>query len=96
VRPMINALKMHGLIERIPQTHHWQLSSIGLHASLFLTRLYARAIRPGKSLIDPEALQSDQALRRAFGKLATQINLLCEKEKPAAEKPDSFRGNLEA
>ena len=53
-------------------------------AALFLSRLYARAIRPGLSLIDPQALPSDHALQRAFQSLDKRINLFCQQEKLAA------------
>jgi hypothetical protein len=80
----LRRLKMHGLIQRIPRTHRYQLTAFGLRAALFLSRLYGRAVRPGLSLIDPEALPSDHALQRAFKNLDERINLFCQQEKLAA------------
>lgn len=80
----LRRLKMHGLIQRIPKTHRYHLTALGLRAALFLSRLYARAIRPGLSLIDPQALPSDHGLQRAFKNLDKRINLFCQQEKLAA------------
>jgi hypothetical protein len=80
----LRRLKLHGLIERIPQTHRYRLTAFGLRAALFLSRLYARAIRPGLSFIDPAALPSDHGLQRAFNHLEKHVNLFCQQEKLAA------------
>ena len=80
----LRRLKMHGLIERIRKTHRYQLTPFGQRAALFLSRLYARAIRPGLSFIHPGALPSDHRLQRAFRSLEKHINLFCQQEKLAA------------
>ena len=80
----LRRLKLHGLIKRIPKTHRYELTPLGLRAALFLSRLYTRAIRPGLSFIDPEALPSDHRLQRAFKSLEKQIGAFCAKEKLAA------------
>jgi len=80
----LRRLKLHGLIRRIPRTHRYELTHFGLRATLFLSRLYTRAIRPGLSFIDPHALPSDHRLRRAFEGLEKQIDIFCEKGKIAA------------
>ncbi|NJO13650.1 MAG: winged helix-turn-helix transcriptional regulator [Gammaproteobacteria bacterium] len=80
----LRRLRLHGLIERIPRTHRYRLTDFGLRATLFLTRLQARAIQPGLALIDPLALASDHRLQRLFNELSTQVNLLCQHEKLAA------------
>jgi hypothetical protein len=80
----LRRLLMHGLIERIPDTHRYRLTEHGLHTALFFTRLYARVIRPGLSLIYPKGLPTDHPLRRAFNSVDKQINELCHEEKLAA------------
>jgi DNA-binding PadR family transcriptional regulator len=80
----LRRLRLHGLIERRPRTHTYQLTHFGRRAALFLTRLYARAIRPGLSLLDTEALHVDHRLQRAFASLDQQINSFCQQEKLAA------------
>jgi len=80
----LRRLRLHGLIERIPRSHRYQLTDFGLRAALFLTRLYSRTIRPGMSLIDPQALPSRHALQRAFNNLEQQIHTFCQEQKLAA------------
>ena len=43
----LRRLRVHGLIERIPRTHRYQVTNTGLRHALFLTRLHARFLRPG-------------------------------------------------
>jgi hypothetical protein len=80
----LRRLLMHGLIERIPSTHRYKLTDHGLRAALFLTRLHARAIRPGMSIIHSRGLRSDHPLQRAFDNVDKQIKELCQCEKLAA------------
>jgi hypothetical protein len=77
-------LRLHGLIERIPRSHRYRLTDFGLRAALFLSRLYARTIRPGMSLIDPHALHSNHGLQRAFINIDQQIHTFCQEQKLAA------------
>jgi len=80
----LRRLRLHGLIERIPKTHRYRLTDFGLRTTLFLSRLYARAIRPGLSLVEPLALSSNHGLQRAFDNLEKQVNLFCQQEKLVA------------
>lgn len=38
--------RLHGIIERIPKTHCYQLTPDGLRIALFFSRTYARLLRP--------------------------------------------------
>jgi len=80
----LRRLRLHGLIQRIPKTHRYRLTEFGLRTTLFLSRLYARAIRPGLSLVEPLALPSNHGLQRAFDNLEKQVNLFCQQEKLVA------------
>jgi hypothetical protein len=80
----LRRLLMHGLIERVPRSHRYRLTEHGLRAALFLTRLYARTIRPGMSFLHPKGLPSDHPLQHAFNEVDKQINELCAEEKLAA------------
>lgn len=80
----LRRLLMHGLIERVPRSHRYILTDHGLRAALFLTRLHARAIRPGMSFIHPKGLPSDHPLQRDFNRLDKHIKDLCQGEKLAA------------
>ncbi len=57
----LRRLCQHGLIERIPRTFRYQVTSTGLADALFLTRLHDRFLRTGlASLAGPAA--SDRSL----------------------------------
>jgi hypothetical protein len=45
----LRRLRLHGLIERIPSTHRYRVTSEGLRTALFFSRFYARALRPALS-----------------------------------------------
>jgi Mn-dependent DtxR family transcriptional regulator len=40
-------LREHGLIERIPHTHGYQVTPAGLRHAMFLTRVHDRILRAG-------------------------------------------------
>ena len=56
----LRRLRVHGLIERIPRTHRYQVTDTGLRHALFLTRLHARFLRPGS----PSSPDSPRPSRR--------------------------------
>lgn len=80
----LRRLLMHGLIERIPRTHRYRLTDFGLRSALFLSRLYARTIRPGLALLHPKDLPPDHRLQRAFNSVEDEIERFCAEEKLAA------------
>jgi DNA-binding PadR family transcriptional regulator len=80
----LRRLRLHGLIQRIPGTHRYRLTELGLRETLFLTRLHVRAIQPGLALIEPLALTTDHRLQRASNQLSAEVNRLCQHEKLAA------------
>ena len=45
----LRRLRLHGLIERIPKTQRYRLTTIGLKTALFYSRTYQRLLRPGLS-----------------------------------------------
>lgn len=50
----LRRLRLHGLIERIPRTQRYRLTTFGLKTALFYSRTYQRLLRPGLSeLLDP-------------------------------------------
>jgi hypothetical protein len=50
----LRRLRLHGLIRRIPHTHRYRVTDIGLHHALFLTRVHDRLIRTAAAeLTDP-------------------------------------------
>jgi hypothetical protein len=46
----LRRLRLHGLIERIPQTHRYRLTDRGARLAVLYVRVYARGFRPAASL----------------------------------------------
>jgi hypothetical protein len=80
----LRRLRLHGLIERIPKTHRYRLTSFGLRVALFFSRTYARLLRPGLASLAPETPHGNPRLRQAFKKLEGEIRRFCEREKLVA------------
>ncbi len=70
----LRRLRLHGLIERLPHTHRYQVTDMGWRVALFFTRTYARVIRPGLAQIVPNAPPVDSALRRRFDQLEVAMD----------------------
>jgi hypothetical protein len=65
----LRRLRWHGLIERLPKTQRYRLTTCGLKTALFYSRIYQRLLRRGLSkLHDPHTSQSS-ALACDFAKL---------------------------
>jgi len=47
----LRRLKLHGIIEKIPHTHRYQITQQGMRICLFFTKVYARVLRPALSQI---------------------------------------------
>jgi hypothetical protein len=60
-------LRAHGIIERIPKTHRYRLTTDGQHHALFLTRVHDRSIRTGLSeLADPHLPTALRSASRTY------------------------------
>lgn len=58
----LRRLRLKGLIVRIPNSHRYQLTSIGIKVSAFYTKLYERIFKPGLAALKPDQnLPSDLA-----------------------------------
>jgi hypothetical protein len=55
----LRRLRLHGIIERIPQSHRYQLTPVGLRIAFFFSRTYARLLRPRLAEIMPQAPLTD-------------------------------------
>jgi hypothetical protein len=62
----LRRLRLHEIIERIPKTHRYRLTSFGLRVALFFSRTYARLLRPGLACLAPKAPSGSPRLRQAF------------------------------
>jgi hypothetical protein len=80
----LRRLRLHGLIERVPRSHRYQVTADGLRIALFFTRVHARLFRPGLAAVMPQAVHTDSRLRRAFDQLERAMDQWCEEAKLAA------------
>ena len=80
----LRRLRLHGLIERIPQSHRYRVTRRGWRTVLFCTRTYNRTLRPGLALIIPDKALDDADLRRGFDKLDEVIQRWIEERKVPA------------
>jgi hypothetical protein len=77
----LRRLRLHGLIQRIPGTHRYKLTTIGLRTALLYSRTFNRVIRPALShLTAPNLPQQKSKLATAFHNLENQLtNYFAEK-----------------
>ncbi len=78
----LRRLRLHGLIRRIPHSHRYRVTDFGLRASLFLTRTYARILRPGLAQVILDDGPPSK-LRSPFRHLETAMDNWCEAAKLA-------------
>lgn len=79
----LRRLRLHGLIQRIPGSHRYQVTDHGLRIAIFLTRVHTRLIRPGlTTLLDPAAIPTP--LRHHLDRFDTALNHLTQQTSLAA------------
>lgn len=85
-------LRLHGLIERVPNTHRYHLRNLGLQKALFYARVYSRILRPGLALDRPQApAASPASLQRSFPHRRTRRQCLVRRsENCRVKKLDSI------
>ena len=64
----LRRLRLHGLIERLPHSFRYRVTTFGFRAALFFTRLYNRLLRPGLAAAIPALRAVDAPLKLAFDK----------------------------
>jgi hypothetical protein len=80
----LRRLRLHGMIERIPRTHRYQVTDFGFRAALFFTRTHARLYRPGLAEVLPNAPPGDSQLQRHLAKIEAEIHHRVREAKLAA------------
>jgi hypothetical protein len=80
----LRRLRLHGLIERVPHSHRYRLTLLGLRTALFFTRVYARILRPGVARLVPTAAPDEAVLRPYFDRLERAIDQWVAQAKLAA------------
>ena len=77
-------MRLHGIIERIPRSHRYQLTHQGLRIALFFSRTYTRLLRPRLADMMPATPAASGLIRVAFDRLQSAIDAVCEDQKLAA------------
>lgn len=72
----LRRLRRHGLIERIPGTHRYQISEFGFHAAVILHRAHARLLRPALAIATDA--HGPTRLRRALHEVDNAITELLD------------------
>ena len=80
----LRRLRLHGLIERLPNSFRYRVTEFGFRAALFFTRLYNRLLRPGLAAALPHLRAVDAPLKRAFDKINTQVQAWIDQAQFAA------------
>jgi len=80
----LRRLRLHGLIERIPDSHRYRVTDLGMATAVFLTRVHNRLIRTGLAeLTDPDPPMTTP-LRTAMDRLNREIDHLAKASRLAA------------
>jgi hypothetical protein len=70
----LRRLRLRGLIQRIPETQRYRLTTFGLKTALFYSRAYQRLLRRGLSELHDPALSESSALNLSFAKFETSLD----------------------
>lgn len=70
----LRRLRLHGLIERLPRTHRYRVTHLGLRTAIFATRAYARLLRPGFATAAGPGRLGDPRIRRPFEQLELALD----------------------
>jgi hypothetical protein len=70
----LRRLRLRGLITRVPKTNRYCVTPVGLRTALFFTRTLSRLLRPGLSIVLPQAPPGNHRLRRDFDRLQATID----------------------
>jgi len=80
----LRRLRLHRIIEPIPQTHRYRITNLGLRTVWFCTRTYSRILRPGLGTPWPQLSPPTSSLRHCFDRLDQEITSWIEHTKLAA------------
>jgi hypothetical protein len=80
----LRRLRLHGIIERIPKSHRYQVTDFGFRAALFFTRAYSCLLRPGFSAINDNDPPSNTRLRIALDSVDNAVEKIWKENAIAA------------
>ena len=75
----LRRLRLHGFIERIPNSHRYRVTHFGVRAAIFLSRSYMRLLRPGLAMLTSRHPPAPSALRAALERIDLAIESLWTK-----------------
>src|ERR1700681_3421592 len=70
----LRRLRLHGLIERLPNSFRYRVTDVGFRAALFFARLYNRVLRPGLAAALPALRAVNAPLKRAFDRVDAEVD----------------------
>jgi hypothetical protein len=70
----LRRLRLHGLIERIPRTHRYRVTELGIRAAIFLPRAHHRLLQAGLAVIQQPPPPVPTPLRAAIAKVDEAID----------------------
>ena len=70
----LRRLRLHGLIERIPKTQRYRLTTFGLKTALFYSRTYQRLLRRGLSELHDPPNSDSSTLALDFAKFQKNLD----------------------
>jgi hypothetical protein len=83
----LRRLRLHGLIERIPHSHRYRVTDLGVRVSLFFTNVHGRILRPDLSQpFDGCPKAHNRPISAAMHKLDQALNALFDQAKLATCK----------
>ena len=74
----LRRLRLKGMIARIPGTNRYTVTTFGLKAALFYTKVQLRLLRPGLAMMTDLDENTPRPLRRALRLIDSEINKMCE------------------
>jgi hypothetical protein len=78
----LRRLRLRGLIERVPKTHRYRTTDLGLRVALFYTQSYNRILRPGLADI-ADTYSNNSKLACAFNTLQKAMDNHCRVQRIA-------------
>src|SRR5215813_6102828 len=80
----LRRLRLHGLIERTPNSFRYHVTDLGWRVALFFTRTYSRLLRPGLAAALPALRAVATPLKSAFDALTIKIDSMIAEAQLAA------------
>ena len=80
----LHRLRLHAMIERMPKSHRYRVTDLGLGTAWYFTRTYSRILRPGMGRILPELSPANSPLRRCCHKLDQEVKSWVQQARLAA------------